>query len=337
MTAAPTLHRFATSLLAISVRRTPDGYLWVREPGPSYRPPTPVPDGLLDRVGRLHPAIRTPATDGRAFHYPTAGPFSAAMLLSALRADPVRVPTDPVRVPTDHTEPDNPSRVAPARPLRATAGPDRRALLADGLRAAGAALAALHRHPLPAQVVDEHPGPARLGRWLAGNPDPATPVGRLRAEAYPRLGAARWARLDAALRALTAVAGGDRPALLHGAASLSVIVPQSRGRSVLLTGEAFARGPWWLDLGWLVAELHEVRAAAAVGLPAAPDGDLDDLHRALVEGYGRPVDPDVVAVLAAARVLTHAHDFAAYVGWHDQLLDYLDITADLVDRLPGGA
>ncbi|MEH1017016.1 hypothetical protein V6U90_28450 [Micromonospora sp. CPCC 206060] len=309
MTAAPTLHRMATSLLAISVQRTADGYLWVREPGPSYRPPTPVPDGLLDRVAPLHPAIRTPTVRDGAFHYPTAGPFSAAMLLSALRADP-----------------------GPE-----LGGPNRRMLLADGLRAAGAALAALHRHPLPAQVVDEHPGPTRLRRWLDGDPDPATAVGRLRRQAYPRLGAARWTRLDAALRALTAVAASDRPVLLHGAASLSVIVPQSRGRGALLTGETFARGPWWLDLGWLVAELHEVQAAAAAGLPAAPEGDLDDLHRALTEGYGRQVDAGIVAMLAAARVLTHAHDFAAYVGWHDQLLDYLDITADLVDRLPGGA
>jgi hypothetical protein len=123
------------------------------------------------------------------------------------------------------------------------------------------------------------------------------------------------------------------PGLLHGAPSLGLIVPSvSPGNCALLSGEDLARGPAAFDLGWLLGELAEMRATNVRGIGGLPDDRSGPLARALLDGYGPPGDSVTTGRAATVRVFTHAHDYAAFVGWHDHVTDYLDIIADLIDE-----
>ncbi|UBU19218.1 hypothetical protein [Nonomuraea gerenzanensis] len=206
-----------------------------------------------------------------------------------------------------------------------------RPMLQDALRQAGAALAALHALPPPGEVRRRHPGPARLAAWLRGRCEsPAS--GRLREHALARLGGSRWERLQAICADLGAAPAGS---LLHGAASMALIVPVKGGGGNLLAGEDLSRGPWWLDLGWLVAELVELHQAVLAGIAPALEFSYRGLAAALLDGYGRVPDVDRLGALAVLRVLTHARDYAAYIGWDDQLHRYVDIVAGLFDQRLG--
>ncbi|MEV0583886.1 hypothetical protein [Nonomuraea sp. NPDC050310] len=200
--------------------------------------------------------------------------------------------------------------------------PDQQPLVRQALHAAGAALAALHRLPAPPEVTRPHPGVARLATWLAtGESAPA-----LHRAAAGRLGPARLDRLLDRCATLLGPPGGD---LLHGAASLALIVPGPE--PALLSGEFLARGSGSLDVAWLLAELSELELAVAHGLAPALSADYEALRRAVQDGYGQPV---AVEGLVPLRVLTHAHDYAAYVGWDPQLTKYLDIVADVMEGRP---
>jgi hypothetical protein len=66
-------------------------------------------------------------------------------------------------------------------------------------------------------------------------------------------------------------------------------------------------------------------------LPPMDPEMYEAARTALSEGYGPPDDPVAVGRSAVLRVFTHAHDFAAYMGWHPELLEYLARIAEMVD------
>jgi aminoglycoside phosphotransferase (APT) family kinase protein len=200
-------------------------------------------------------------------------------------------------------------------------------LLRAALHGLGAALRRLHASPAPDELPDSPPGLARLTGWLeTGRDDLAT-------AARKRLGPERWARAREWCTALRE--GPAAPVLIHGGASLGLLVPSPRsGVAGLVTGEDLARGAGALDVGWLLGELVELEEAARRGLGSAPDADYAGLRAALLEGYGVTEGDPSMRRVATLRVLTHAHDYATYVGWHDDLLAYLDLITELLDARP---
>lgn len=300
----PPLFTYGTALVRTSVLGVGGGrFVWERRPGESGAPlarPTPDLARLVTRAGRERgvrpslPMAPCPSDDRLpVLRYELPGAFSAARLL--------RMP-DP-QVP---------------------------GLVTEALRGTGHLLAALHALG-PATPTTPPSGPPggvrRLTRWLSRGEGPGA-AGRLHRAFVRRLGEVRRRR---------AVEAGDwggwsgRGVLLHGAPGLGVLVPAPYpGRGALLTGEELALGTPEFDLGWLLGELAELRAAARLGLGGAPAHDYAPLARALLDGYG-PAHPAPLARAALLRILTHVHDYAAYVGWHDDLASYLDLLADLVD------
>lgn len=126
---------------------------------------------------------------------------------------------------------------------------------------------------------------------------------------------------------------------MHGAPSTASLVPARHhsGMGHLLIGEDLAVGPAEFDVGWPVGELVELRERAA----RRGDASAAERHGALIDaflsGYPRRVAGAAVGRVAALRFLTHLHDFAAYVGWHDTLPADLTTVADVIDAAWLGA
>lgn len=216
-----------------------------------------------------------------------------------------------------------PGALSAARLVRGS-DPELAELLRSALRETGAALGRLHAAPVLEELPDSPPGLARLSGWLKAGRD------ELAVTARERLGEGRSRRAEEWCAALGDTDGA--PVLLHGAPSLGTLVPAPRlGVGALATGEDLARGSGALDVGWLLGELVELEEAARRGLGTAPDADYTGLTTALLDGYGVRQADAAMRRVATVRVLTHAHDYATYVGWHDDLLGYLDLVADLLD------
>lgn len=282
-----------TAFVHLSVRVDGDGFHWDRAAGPARPGPLTCADPeLLD-------LLPDTTASGAAFVLPT-----------------VRHPGLSFRTR------------GPGSLLAAVAAPGGQRTVTEALAATGRALRAVHAVPVPAAITAAPPpGPARLARWLAGAAAPST-AARLRGELTARLGAQRvWT-----LQQWTGAALTRGPALVHGGPSLGQIVPphDGTGTVAVLTGEDVTAGHPGTDLGWLLGELVELGRDRTRGwvAPAA---------RALVGGYsqgpvGGPVGPPRgTARCCALRMATHLHDYAAYVGWSDDLVDRLDTVAELVD------
>ncbi|MBM7167708.1 hypothetical protein JQK87_04655 [Streptomyces sp. G44] len=185
--------------------------------------------------------------------------------------------------------------------------------------------AALDHYPLP-------PGPSRLKAWLKDGRGPRAATGfhyRLRSQ----LGPARWDRLRAYVHHLLHPKAGEPRTILHGWFSLgAVVVPDAPGGTegtCVLTGPDVSQGRPETDLACLIGELTEFRfGAARLGLDLPL---LDSLQSELVTHYGGAIDRGALAIGATVRIATHAHDFAAYVGWGDQLHGYIPMLAELID------
>lgn len=326
-----TVRAYGTRYLRITVRRHDDGrFTWLRTPGPDHPGSGPLPGAavrdLLDRAG----------------HHPGG----AGLVLGRPEPPAPRPAPDAPEAPDapDATDPPGPSSgvlydvPAPfsAAVLLQSGEEAARQAVADALRAAGRTLRRLHRErtPLP-EPLPPHRGLARLRSWTAGEPRPGDAV-RLRDGVRARLGPRLWTRLADWAHAPAPVASRR---LLHGAPSLGWLVPTPRcGGAVLLTGEEVTVGEPAGDLGWLLGELAELRGAAARGLGGAArhrPGDFTEPARALLEGYlgpgPHPVPPEGTARHATLRLATHMHDYAAYVGWHDDLTAYADLLAKFLD------
>ncbi|WP_031041755.1 hypothetical protein [Streptomyces sp. NRRL F-5650] len=315
--AAPvTVAEFATGYLSTRILADGPDHLWIRSPGAARDPGfTGVP-----------PAVR--AALGAA-----AGPRPGARLVLG----------------TEGTGPDGGSvaerryRVESPYSLgHVLAGPQAAPRQWDALPEllghCGRLLGEVHtRAPAPAALAAPR-GSGRLADWLAGRAAPGH-SGRLRDLARGRLGEAR---LDRAARWCSSLNSRTGPqVLLLGGLTLGSVVPTRDGRGChVLAGEELARGPAGYDLGWALGELAEFR------LLHFADGAAEDTARhcakagaALLHGYraaaGRETpaaDPDALARVAVLRILAHAHDFAAFVQWTDQLSLYLGLLADLIDH-----
>lgn len=307
------VEEFATGFQRTAVYRRGAGCVLIRtagadRPTPLEPPPAHVRDALRALAARRGPApaarIVLPDAVGDALHYELPGNAVAAKLS-------VPTPAGAIHITTEHA--------------------------ALALRAAGGALRRLHTE-LPAALVGAGPrGPARLAAWLRADPQHAGPraAGPFQAFTRQRLGTTRLERvLDWCAR--LAAADDERDAFLHGAASLgAIVVAEHPPYGWLMAGEDLARGPAGHDMGWLLGEFVEWRMA--LGRPApigtAPmDPQIYEASRfAVLDGYG-PL-PDLVAAgrSATLRVFTHAHDYAAYMGWHPELAEYTATIADLID------
>lgn len=209
--------------------------------------------------------------------------------------------------------------------LAAAVTPGGPRIVADALAATGRALRTVHAVAVPADITAApSPGPVRLARWLAGAAVPPA-AGRLHVELTARLGEARVRTL----REWTGAVLARGPVLVHGGPSLGQIVPAHDGIGpvAVLTGEDVTAGHPGADLGWLLGELVELGRGGARSwvAPAA---------RALASGYrngGEGELPAGTARCCALRMATHLHDYAAYVGWDDDLRVRLGTVAELVD------
>lgn len=196
----------------------------------------------------------------------------------------------------------------------------------------GSNLATLHtRQPgHPHTTYPPPPGLTRLHTWLERGRGPRASAGfhyRLRTQ----LGHDRIDKLRSFTHTLLQPA--DHDTTLHGWLTLGSIVPSDQTGpdrpDVVLSGLEAARGRPEADLANIVGELEEFRRTAELAHIERPF--LPGLTATFLQHYGPAWDRDTVAAGAVARIATHAHDFAAYVGWHPSLHTYIPMLADLLD------
>ncbi|MFI5782541.1 hypothetical protein [Nocardia sp. NPDC051570] len=301
--AAQVIETFSSGYQLTEIARTPDGTVrWTRRPGLNR----------TDRYPPPHPDFRRRAASVSdtdfAFHTPT---HSTA----------------------DHAAWSVPgARTLAAHMLAGTREPQ---LLHTDLLAAGRGLARLHRLPVEPSLAGVYPEP----RW------PRRFLDWLRSGQAPRAGAAWHFKLRRHLgprRWQTLLDMTDRmlhqqrtPVVLHGWPSTGSLVladdPTAFPRIAVLSGLEVALGAAEVDLACLLGELVEFRYYAQNAGNAVHVAGVDAAVTALLDGYGPAVDRSAVATGAVVRVATHAHDFAAYVGWHTALDTYAAIITELLD------
>ncbi|MFE5025833.1 hypothetical protein ACFRAO_21555 [Streptomyces sp. NPDC056656] len=297
--AVSAVQEFATGFLRTAIHPYGPGYVWIRRPGDDRPVPLSAPDApVRAALTALRPAglrLALPEAVGDALHYQVPGPVPVAKLCVS-------------------------------RDVGLPPG-----LVAGALSGTGAALRLLHTAVPASLAVSGPPGPARLASWMHEGTGPrAAPA--FHTIVRRQLGTARWNLVREWCHALaTDLSGG---VFLHGAPSLgSVVVGNAPDGGCLLSGEDVARGPADFDFGWLLGEFVEWRMTLLRRTPGL-DLDPDDFHTALdalAHGYGAPADPVAAGRAAVLRVFTHAHDFAAYMGWHPELLEYTVKIAELID------
>ncbi|MFZ3499149.1 hypothetical protein ACODT5_39065 [Streptomyces sp. 5.8] len=298
-TTAPAVEEFATGFLRTAIHADGPEFVWIRRPGADRPTPLGAPSApVRAALSALRPdglRLALPEAVGDALHYQLPGPVPVATLC---------VGRDPRQRPD---------------------------LVAGALAGTGAALRLLHTAVPASLATAGPPGPARLATWMRDGHGPRAATG-FHSIVRRQFGTARWNRVQGWCQALATDLAGD--VFLHGAPSLgSVIVGHAPDGGCLLAGEDTARGPADFDVGWLLGEFVEWRMAL---LRRTPGVDLDpgDFHAALAalaRGYDVPADPVVAGRAAVLRVFTHAHDFAAYMGWHPELLEYAVKVAELID------
>ncbi|WP_329202939.1 MULTISPECIES: hypothetical protein [unclassified Streptomyces] len=316
MTEPVLVDMFATGFQRTTIHRIGDGtFLWTRGAGLDRPTPLTAPSAAarshlasLARPGLL--TLSLPTVSGDVLRYAVPGSTTAAKVLwsEPSQADSVR--------------------------------------LAEAFRSVGKVLRLLHSYPAPPGSATGGPvGPARLAAWMDGGHGPRA-AARMHRLLRDGVGPTRWAAVRDWCRDL-ALPGPDAT-LLHGAPSTgSLVLPAEPARpsadeegltdggaspptaGALLTGEELALGPSGFDLGWMLGELLELRMTAVHRVVPRPI--LSELPKALLAGYGVPVDPVVAGRAATLRMLTHAHDFASYVGWHPELELYARTAIRYID------
>ncbi|MER7580834.1 hypothetical protein [Kitasatospora sp. NPDC097691] len=292
------VEQFATGFLRTAVYRSDAEFRWNRRPG-------------VLRAG----ALGAPAASVRAALRTVTGGLPLAL-------PDVRGEERDYRVP---------ARTTAAALLLHPVATTRTEALVRALAGTGRTLARLHALPVPAELTPGGPpGPARLLAWLGSGRGPGA-APRLYESLRGILGAERRETVRQWCAELSAGHPGD--GLLHGAPGLGSVVADGRtGAGALLTGEELARGPAGFDLGWILGEFTEFRLLREHFGVGSDPARLDAARTALLDGYGPLPDRRTVRRAAVLRVFTHAHDFAAYMGWDDQLLFYGRQIAALVDE-----
>ena len=317
-----TVAEFGTGYLTTRILSDGPGYLWIRTPGPGRAEGfTAVPPAVRRALSAsAGPPAPEPITDARAvLGGKEAGPDESFGVERRYRVD------------------------SPYSLGHVLAGPQavphQWEALPGLLRHCGRMLREIHGSvPAPSTLATPR-GAGRLAAWLDGHADRGHSA-RLRDEARARLGEARLRRAAQWCSPLNTPT--DQDVLLLGGLTLGSVVPTRGGEGChVLAGEELARGPAAYDLGWALGELAEFRLLHFAGGDHGPavTGHCAEAGAALLRGYteaagqGPPaVDTDTVARIAVLRILTHIHDYAAFVEWTDQATHYLDLLADLIDR-----
>jgi hypothetical protein len=326
-----TVREYGTRYLRITVRYHGDtGFSWLRAPGPAHAAPQRLPPAVAGAaLRRVDTAVATAAAGA----HPTAAAHGARLALGEPAAGSA---PDGAARPGPHPGVlyRVPGAVSVARLL--PSGDDSAFRLSvDALADLGKTLRRLHQEPWDLPERPPHHGVRRLLAWLSGEEN-APGATRLRTLARTRLGPSLWERLTAWAEAADEPPGGGGAVLLHGAPSIGWLVPSpAGGHTALLTGEEVTGGDPALDLGWVLGELHELRAAAARGLGSAgkgPQVDYPTAAHALLSGYtggaGTAAVPRGTARAATLRLAVHMRDFASFVGWHEDLRHYCDLLAE---------
>lgn len=292
------VEEFGTGFLHTAISREAGAYCWERRPGPDRlaqlgRPTTEVRAALAGLV-RMGSELALPKVVGNARKYAVPG------------------------------------RVTAAKVILSPGGTAHREHLEHAVDGVGQVLAAL-AHEVPARLASASPsGPARLAAWMERGAGPAA-AGQLYEAFRRRLGVARWRRVQAWCQAIGTPSDDD--VFLHGAPSLGSVVLGEDGHSwCLLIGEECARGPQGFDVGWLLGEFAEVKMVLGHANGAAmPMADYDEIRNSLLHAHGPVANATLAGRAAVLRVFTHAHDFAAYMGWHPELHAYGEKIAELID------
>ncbi|MEU8652760.1 hypothetical protein [Streptomyces sp. NPDC048737] len=300
---------YGTSFTRTAVHRCPDdewGWRWVRSAGPSRAAPMRVPpEPAAEAIARLpEGALRfsLPRQVGDTLVHKAGGPLALAKLLMSR----------------------HPGEAYP--------------LARSMLRELGAALRRLHAAPAGEAAAASHPGLRRLSRWLAGEPPADTEqptAGQLLQAVVERLGPERRTTLQAWCSTVLEDQAGR--VLLHGNPGSGLVVPDPDGRAgVLLVGEDLAAGPAYVDTGWVLGELAELRGVIRSKGGAAPAAQWSTLGRSFVEGHGGDL-PGEAGIVATLGVLAHIRDYCAFVGWDEWWISVaLDIVAEEVDKRGSG-
>lgn len=320
-TAGPeAVSEFCTGYLRTRILPDGPGFLWVRSPGAGRKGGfTAVPS-----------AVRKSLSTADAVRAPFAG---ARIVLGAEGGGP-----DTGSVPERRYRTESPYSLGHVL-ASPQAVPHQWEALPELLRHCGRRLGELHAQvPAPAALAAPR-GTSRLADWLAGSTDLGH-TARLRHQAGERLGEARLRRAAQWCSSLNAPT--DEAVPLLGGLTLGSVVPTRSGEGChVLAGEELARGPASYDLGWTLGELAEFRLLHFAG---DQDGSAGADHcakagAALLLGHRETagqgpaaVDTASLARTAVLRILTHVHDFAAFVQWIDQVTLYLDLLADLIDH-----
>ena len=330
-----TVREYGTHYLRITVRYHGDtGFSWLRAPGPAHTRPQCLPPAAAGAaLRRVDTAVGAGGVAGTPTGDAADERRGARLALGEWAAAPA---------PDGGTRPGVragvlyrvPGAFSVARLL--PSGDDTAfRLSASALADVGTTLRRLHQEPWELPERPPHHGVRRLLAWVREEEN--TPgAERLRALARTRLGPSLWARLTDWSEAADEPPGRGGAVLLHGAPSTGWLVPSpAGGHTALLTGEEVTGGDPALDLGWLLGELHELRAAAARGLGSAGHGtpvDYPAAAHALLSGYtgsdGTAAVPPGTARAATLRLAVHMRDFASFVGWHEDLRHYCDLLAE---------
>ncbi|GAB2666265.1 hypothetical protein GCM10027271_26890 [Saccharopolyspora gloriosae] len=196
----------------------------------------------------------------------------------------------------------------------------------DAVERAGALLRTAHDAPVPA-AARAWPSPAVI-RLLHGTSPQFAPT-RLHARMQAVLGRRRCERLRS--WAAEPPSDGSDEVLLHGSATPRAVVVSGDSRCTLRIGADCVTGDRSWDLEWFLASLFELCAGTEPSIGLHTGTSYRQAHEALITGYGREL-PATAGPVAVLGVLGHVHDFAAYVGWSDELDDYLRASAQLIDE-----
>lgn len=206
--------------------------------------------------------------------------------------------------------------------------------VADLLRAVGAALRALHELPAVAGLPHVPPGVIRARDWFAGGGESVS-AQRLWSLAHDRLGTHRMEHLREFTERVNSSSANH--SVLHGNPALAQIVPsEGSGDGTLIMGEDVCNGDPVFDVSWLIGEIAELHDSHKRGMRQIPGADYTLLGWSFLQGYGSIPEADTLAKVSALRTMVHAHDYASYVGWHDDLREMLDIVGERLDGTNNG-
>lgn len=173
-------------------------------------------------------------------------------------------------------------------------------------------------------------GASRVAGWLSGEPRPRS-ADRLRRKLSRVAGNRRQAELAGWVDEF---ARPVRRRLLLGAVGTgsAYLGAGEAGTTFLVGGELAAGEPEW-DFGWVLGELLE---RVCTGDPTRSGLAGDPALETLLADSDPRYDRGRVARASVLRWLVHLHDYAAYVGWSEELADRLEQLVGFVDD-PGAA